>query len=243
MRARVFVLVTLLAALLPAQNREVRRVLEAADVFDEVMGIKDRAIPQELLDRAECVGIIPALKKGAFIVGGQYGKGVITCRPDHGDGWTGPSTMRLEGGSFGLQIGGAEVDLVLLIMNKRGTDRLLRSKFTLGGGAMVSAGPVGRSAAAETDVLLSAEILAWSRARGLFAGVSLAGSTLRQDAGDNEKIYGKAVTARQILRQGEPAPESVQKLAQTISKYSSRKHRLKSDTQIKAENTDAPKTP
>jgi len=203
--------------------KAVQRVLDAARVFDEVMDIKERSIPQELLDRAECVGIIPSMKKGGVIFAARYGKGVITCRPANGEGWTGPSTVRIEGGSFGLQAGGSAIDLVFLVMNERGVDKLLQSRFTLGADATAAAGPVGRSAEARTDVQMYAEILSWSRSRGLFAGVSLAGSTLRQDAGDNRRIYGKEVTPQQILRGGEPTPESVQKLAATLSKYSSRR--------------------
>jgi len=217
----------LLVSLLPAADppKAVQRVLDAARVFDEVMGIQERTIPQELLDRAECAGIIPSMKKGAFIFGARYGKGVITCRPDNGEGWTGPSTVRIEGGSFGLQAGGSSIDLVFLVMNTRGLDKLLQSRFTLGGDATAAAGPVGRSAEVQTDVQMYAEILSWSRSRGLFAGVSLAGATLRQDADDNRIIYGKAVTPKQVLRDGEATPEAVQKLAATLSKYSSRRRR------------------
>ncbi len=203
--------------------KAVRRVLEAADVFAEVMEVRERTIPQELLDRAECVGIVPSMKKGAFIFGAKYGKGVITCRPANGEGWSGPSTIRIEGGSFGLQAGGSAIDLVLLIMNQRGVDKLMQSRFTIGADATAAAGPVGRSAEAQTDVQMYAEILSWSRSRGLFAGVSLAGATLRQDADDNRVIYGKAVTPKQILRDGEPAPASVARLAATLNKYSSRR--------------------
>ena len=223
MRLRTCLLLFSLPAILPADSKAVERVREAATVFDEVMGIKERTIPQELLDGAECVGIVPSLKKGAFIFGGKYGKGVISCRPENGEGWSGPSTIRVEGGSFGLQAGGTAIDLVLLVMNRRGADKLLQSRFTLGGDATVAAGPVGRSATAQTDAQMYAEILSWSRSRGLFAGVSLAGATLRQDADDNRRIYGKRVTPQQILREAEQPPESVQVLIDTLSKYSSRR--------------------
>jgi len=203
--------------------KAVQRALDAARVFDEVMGIKERTIPQELLDRAECVGIVPSMKKGAFIFGAKYGKGVISCRPANGVGWSGPSTIRVEGGSFGLQAGGSAIDLAFLVMNQRGADKLLQSRFTVGAGAEAAAGPVGRAAEAKTDVQMYAEILSWSRSRGLFAGVSLAGATLRQDAGDNRDIYGKEITPKQILRENEPTPAAVQKLADTLSKYSSRR--------------------
>ncbi len=207
-----------------SEPRAALRVREAAAVFHEVMEIKDRTVPQELLDRAECVGIVPALKKGAFLVGANYGKGVITCRPENGEGWTAPSTVRVEGGSFGFQIGGSSTDLVMLIMSRRGADKLLhQSRFTVGADASAAVGPVGRTAAAQTDAQLYADILSWSRARGLFAGVSLAGSTLRQDASDNEAIYGKPITPQQILENGEPATEAGQELIEMLSKYSSRR--------------------
>jgi len=223
MMRRYFVLAAAAAVLLAEEPKAVKRALEAAEVFDEVMRIKERSIPQELMDRAECVGIVPSLKKGALIFGAKYGKGVITCRPENGEGWSGPSTIRVEGGSFGLQAGGASIDLVFLVMNQRGADKLLQSRFTVGGDATAAAGPVGRSAEAQTDVQMYAEILSWSRSRGAFAGVSLTGATLRQDENDNRLIYGKAVTPKQILREGEKTPEAVKKLGETLSKYSSRR--------------------
>ena len=227
MRLRIGVVAVALAGLLGAADskepKEVARVLEAAAVFDEIMGVKEKTIPQELLDKAECVVIVPALKKGAFGIGGKYGKGLINCRPENGEGWSGPSTIRMEGISFGLQLGGTSVDLVMLVINKRGIDKLLQSKFTLGGDLNVAAGPVGRTAEAQTDAQMHAEILSYSRSRGLFAGVSLAGATFRQDETDNRLIYGKMVTPKQILRDGEKTPASVQKLSNTLSKYSSRR--------------------
>lgn len=223
MRLRICLLLTLLAGLLGAEPKEIERVKEAAAVFDEIMGIREKTIPQELLDRAECVVIVPGLKKAAFIFGGKYGKGVISCRPENGQGWSGPSTVRVEGGSFGLQLGGSETDVVMLVMNRRGADKLLQSKFTLGGDLSVAAGPVGRTAEAQTDAQMRAEILAYSRSRGLFAGVSLSGATLRQDEDDNEHIYGKKVTPKAILHEEVQPPASVRKLGETLSKYSSRR--------------------
>jgi lipid-binding SYLF domain-containing protein len=196
------VLLVALAAPAFAESRAALRVREAALVVEEVMEIQERTIPQELLDRAECVGVVPGLKKGAFIVGANYGKGVITCRPESGEGWTAPSTIRLEGGSFGFQLGGSSTDLLLLIMNRRGADKLLhQSRFTIGADASAAVGPVGRTAAAQTDVQLYADILSWSRSRGLFAGVS----------------------PQQILREGEPATEAGRELIEMLSKYSSRR--------------------
>ncbi|HYM12606.1 MAG TPA: lipid-binding SYLF domain-containing protein [Bryobacterales bacterium] len=223
MRLRVCILTILAASLLGAEPKEIERVKEAATVFDEVMGIKERTIPQELLDKAECVVIVPSVKKLAFGLGGKYGKGVISCRPENGQGWSGPSTVRVEGGSFGFQIGGTSTDVVMLVMNKSGVSKLLQSKFTLGADMSVAAGPVGRDAQAETDAQMRAEMLAYSRSRGLFAGVSLAGATLRQDADDNEHIYGKKVTPKEILMEEVKPPASVRKLIDTLDKYSSRR--------------------
>ncbi|MBI3698683.1 MAG: lipid-binding SYLF domain-containing protein [Acidobacteria bacterium] len=224
MRLRMITLLLVAAGgLLGSDPKEVERVKEAAAVFDEVMGIKERSIPQELLDRSECVAIVPSLKKAGFGFGAKYGKGVISCRPANGEGWSGPSTIRIEGGSFGLQIGGTAVDVVMLVMNKRGVEKLLSSRFTLGADLNVAAGPVGRTAEAQTDAQMHAEILSYSRSRGLFAGVSLNGATLRQDQNDNKVIYGKKVTPKQVLLEGEKPPASAQVLIDTLSKYSSRR--------------------
>lgn len=226
MKLRIGMAAIALAGLLSAADepKEVERVNDAATVFDEVMGIKERTIPQELLDKAECVIVVPGLKSAAFIFGGKYGKGLITCRPQSGEGWSAPLTVRIEGGSFGLQLGGKETDYVMLIMNQRGVDKLLQSKFTLGGDISVAGGPVGREADAQTDAQMHAEMLAYSRSRGLFAGVSLNGATMRPDQADNRLIYGKPVTGKEVLRDGTvKAPASVQKLADTLNKYSSRK--------------------
>jgi lipid-binding SYLF domain-containing protein len=154
-----------------------KRFQEAATVFSEIMNAGDQGIPQDLLERAHCVGIVPGLKRAGFIIGGQYGKGVLTCRS--AAGWTAPSTIRVEGGSIGLQIGAGETDLVLVVMNERGKEKLLEDKFHGGRDASVMGGPVGRTAKAATDAQMHAEILSYSRSRGVFAGVSLEGSTLR----------------------------------------------------------------
>ncbi len=205
------------------QGEAAKRLEEAATVFSEVMGTPDKAIPQELLDRAQCAVVVPGMKGGAFIFGAKYGKGFISCRKKSGAGWTGPGAVRIEGGSFGLQIGGTETDVILLVMNERGTQRLLSSKFTLGGDASVAAGPVGRNATAQTDAYMTAEILSWSRSRGVFAGVSLQGSTLRQDLDDNKQMYGKSVTNSQIVEGELPPPKGAEKLINLLTKYSSRK--------------------
>jgi len=226
MKLRIGMAAIALASLLGAadQPKEVERVNDAATVFDEVMGIKERSIPQELLDKSECVIVVPGLKSAAFIIGGKYGKGVISCRPQSGEGWSAPFTVRIEGGSIGLQLGGKETDYVMLVMNQRGVDKLLQSKFTLGADISVAGGPVGREADAQTDAQMHAEMLAYSRSRGLFAGVSINGATMRPDQADNRLIFGKPVTGKEVLRDGTvKAPGAVQKLIDTLNKYSSRK--------------------
>ncbi|MGB9604249.1 MAG: lipid-binding SYLF domain-containing protein [Bryobacteraceae bacterium] len=206
-----------------ASNEDTRRLDRAAVVFQEIMDSPDKGIPQELLNKAQCVVIVPGLKKGAFIFGANYGRGFFSCRSKKGVGWTGPAAVRIEGGSFGLQIGGSEIDVIMLVMNERGAQRLLSSKFTLGGDASVAAGPVGRTATAQTDAYMTAEILSWSRSRGVFAGISLQGATLRQDLDVNRRIYGKLLENRDIIEQDLPPPEPAQRLIQTLNKYSSRK--------------------
>jgi SH3 domain-containing YSC84-like protein 1 len=206
-----------------AAEKAVERVNTAAEVLEEVMATPEHAIPGDLFSKCQCVAIIPAVKKAGLGLGGQYGKGVLSCRGKEGKGWSGPSTVRIEGGSFGLQIGGSSTDIILLILNERGAEKLLQSKFTVGVDAAAAAGPVGRNAKAETDLQMHAEILSYSRSRGAFAGISLDGSTLRQDADDNKDIYGKAVTPQQILNGDVAPPATVQKLLDTLNKYSSAK--------------------
>ena len=195
---------TMTACLFAAPSEKDRReaaerLTEASTVFGELMRAGDKGIPQDLVDKAQCAVIVPGLKKGAFIVGGQFGKGFITCRGANDRGWSAPAAIKMEGGSVGFQIGGSETDVVLLVMNQRGADRLMQSQFTLGGEGEVAAGPVGRSASAQTDAKFSAEILSWSRSRGVFAGVALKGSTLRSDEGENEVLYGKELDTRQVV--------------------------------------------
>ncbi|MCX6620420.1 MAG: lipid-binding SYLF domain-containing protein [Acidobacteria bacterium] len=223
MNVRSLALVPLAAALLFAQADDVKRLNQATTVFSEVMGTPDKAIPQDLLDKAQCVVVAPGVKKAAFIVGGKYGRGFVSCRHTGGLGWSAPASVKVEGGSFGFQIGGSETDVIMLVMNERGMGRLLTSKFTLGGDASVAAGPVGRSASAETDAMLTAEILTWSRSRGLFAGISLAGATLRPDESTNQIIYGKTLDNRTILTTGIPIPPSAAGFVSLLNKYSGRK--------------------
>jgi len=202
---------------------EVERLKKATLVFQEVMTAPDRGIPQQLLDKSQCVVVIPGSKKIGFIFGAKYGRGFVSCRAKSGPGWSAPAAVRVEGGSFGAQIGGAETDVVLLVMNERGADRLLSSKFTLGGDASVSAGPVGRDATAQTDAYMTAEILSWSRSRGLFAGVSLTGATLRQDLDTNRALYGKTLENREILQGNLAVPGAASGFIAALNKYSSRK--------------------
>jgi len=218
-----YLYVFLAVAPLLAKNPEpVKRLEEAAAVFSEIMATPDKGIPQDLLEKAYCIVIVPGLKKGAFIVGGKYGKGYLSCRKKSGVGWSAPGTVRIEGGSVGFQIGGSETDVIMLVMNERGADRLLSSKFTLGGEGEVAAGPVGRSATAQTDAFMRAEILSWSRSRGVFAGLALQGATLRQDLDDNATLYGKKLENRRIVLQGVQAPRAASELLALLNKYSAR---------------------
>jgi lipid-binding SYLF domain-containing protein len=203
-----------------AQNR----IQDAATVFTEIMSTPDKSIPRDLLEKASCVVIVPGLKKAALGIGGQYGRGFVTCRQTGAQAWSDPAAIRVEGGSVGFQIGGSETDVVMLVMNKSGMDKLMKSKFTLGGDASVAAGPVGRTAQAETDAYMTAQILTWSRARGVFAGISLSGATLRQDLDVNKDLYGKPYENKDIIRSGTiPPPASAKALLATLSKHSARK--------------------
>ena len=204
-----------------ADEKETARLGNAAKVFGEIMAAPDKAIPGDLLDKAECVAIIPSMKKGGFIVGGRYGKGMISCRNQAKTAWGAPAMVILEGGSFGLQIGGAAVDVVLLIMNRSGIDSLLSSKVTLGGDASVAGGPVGRATTAETDAAMKAKVLSYSRSQGVFAGLELKGSTLRQDKDADKALYGKEIQAREILTPGKVAvPTAARPIVKVLTKYS-----------------------
>src|ERR1039457_4439560 len=226
MRRITFTLTMLMVAmpLLAATDKKKtdERLQDAADLFNEVMATPDRSIPQDLLNKAACVVLVPGLKKGAFVVGGKYGRGFAVCRAPE-QGWGPPAAIRIEGGSFGLQIGFSSSDVVLLVMNERGMKKLTASKFTIGAEATAAAGPVGRDASAQTDALITAEILSWSRSKGLFAGVSLDGATLRNDKDDNQIMYGQRWESKQILNSGAQPPATAAKLMEVLSKYSSRK--------------------
>jgi lipid-binding SYLF domain-containing protein len=218
-QAALFLSVAAIAAAETPQER----LTSAAEVFQEVMATPDKGIPQDLLAKAQCVVVVPGLKKGAFVVGGQYGRGFAECRKDDGFGWGAPGAVRVEGGSVGFQIGGSSTDVVMLVMNKRGMEKLLGDKFTLGADASVAAGPVGRTATAATDVRMDAEILAWSRAKGVFAGISLNGATLRNDADVNAELYGREIDNKEVLSGAVEPPAAAQALRAALDKYSMRK--------------------
>jgi lipid-binding SYLF domain-containing protein len=204
-----------------AQGKEQDRLREAGTVLKEILGMPD-GVPKNLLDRAECVIVFPSVKKFAIGVGGSYGRGAITCRTGESfDGpWSAPAFMALEGGSIGLQLGGQATDFVLLVMNERGASSVLTSKVKLGADASAAAGPKGRTAGASTDIVMRAEILTYSRSRGLFAGVSLEGSTLRVDGDANTRVYGKPIEAREIVKGSVQPPAAASRLMQTLDTQS-----------------------
>ena len=187
-----------------AQKKEDTRLKDSYTVLKEILATPDKGIPRDLLNKSECVVVFPSVKKAGFIVGAEYGRGAITCRSGEGfrGPWSAPSMFALEGASFGLQIGGEATDFVLLVMNEKGASSVLSSKVKLGADASAAAGPVGRTTSAETDIVLKAEILSWSRARGIFGGVSLEGSTLRSDDDANKNLYGQKLNAKEVVRDG-----------------------------------------
>lgn len=218
-----------LTPLLAMDKKPGRRLNEAAAVFSEVMATPDKGIPQDLLETAHCIVIVPGVKTAAFIFGGKYGKGYLTCRNQSGVGWSAPGTVRIEGGSVGFQIGGSMTDLIMLVMSERGADKLLSSQFTLGAEVSVAAGPVGRTATAQTDAQMHAEILSWSRSQGLFAGVALEGATLRQDLDDNATLYGKTLENREIVTNGVAAPRAAAKLLGLLNQHSAQERVARRD--------------
>lgn len=215
MNNRILLVVLMLACVLPviAEDKEEKiekindRINDSAVVIKEILGMPE-SIPKDVLHKADCIIIYPSVLKAAFVVGGSYGRGLITCRRGHdfSGSWSAPAMFALEGGSFGFQIGAQATDFVLLVMNESGAKSVLSSKVKLGADASVAAGPVGRAASAETDIVLKAEILSYSRSKGLFAGVSLEGSTMRSDDGANRVLYGRELSAREIVREGKVAP-------------------------------------
>ena len=207
--------------LLFAGETENKRLNESATVITEIMAAGDQSIPSDLFAKAACAVVVPGMKKGGFIIAAKYGRGFASCRT--ASGWSGPSAVAIEGGSFGFQIGGSETDIILLVMNQKGMNRLTSSKFTLGGEASVAAGPVGRDATAQTDATMRAEILSWSRSRGVFAGIALQGATLRPDKDVNQMLYGKELEPKTILSGGVLAPSNAAGFIATLAKFGGEK--------------------
>jgi len=226
MRKKILALVACSAISLLAQDAERARLKESYQVLKEILATPDKGIPRDLLDKAECVVVFPSVKKAAFIVGASYGRGVITCRSgqEFRGPWSAPSMFALEGASFGLQIGGEATDFVLLVMNEKGAESVMSSKVKLGADASAAAGPVGRTTSAETDVVMKAQILSWSRAKGVFGGVSLAGSTLRSDDSANKNLYAAKLSAKEIVREGKVATPDVAKPLIELLQKTSPKH-------------------
>jgi SH3 domain-containing YSC84-like protein 1 len=211
-----------------AADREIKvedRLDASADALTDMMRADDRGIPQDLIAKAHCVVVVPGMKKAGFIFGGKYGRGFAVCRRRGGIGWSAPAAMRVEGGSVGFQIGGSETDVVLLVMNDDGMRHLLSDKFTLGGEATAAAGPVGRDASAQTDAAMHAEMLSYSRSRGLFAGISLEGATLRPDGETDRELYGHDVTNREILAGDFKTPAVAAKFERALNRDSDRRSR------------------
>jgi SH3 domain-containing YSC84-like protein 1 len=201
-----------------AVRADADRLKDAETVLMEMAGGGDQQIPIDLIKKAQCIVIVPGVKKAAIGIGGQYGRGYMSCREGTGH-WSAPGGVRVEGGSVGFQIGGSETDVVMIVMNDKGIDRLLSSKFTLGADVTVAAGPIGRQASAQTDPTMRAEMLAWSHARGVFAGIALQGATLREDNDENKWLYGKALTNREIVKGNIPAPDVAKSLMAALAKY------------------------
>ena len=200
-----------------ARADESDRLNDAALTLQEMAGAGDKGIPQDLISKAVCAIVVPGMKKGAFIVGGKYGRGFASCRT--AAGWSAPAGVRVEGGSVGFQIGGSETDVIMLVMNDRGMQRLLQNEFTLGGDASVAAGPVGRTTTAQTDATMRAEILSWSRARGVFAGISLDGATLREDEDANKDLYGAPTDNKEILSGTVKTPAAASRFLSSLAAF------------------------
>jgi lipid-binding SYLF domain-containing protein len=206
-----------------AQKDAATRLQDAAAAVDALLTASDKGVPQDLLNRASCVVVIPNLKKGGFIVGAEYGKGFFSCRRESGVGWSAPGALRITGGKFGLLIGAAETDVVMLVMNKNGLSHLLSDKFQLGGEASAAAGPIGRDASAMTDAEMHAEILTYSRQRGIFGGLDLSGAAVTQDTEADRQLYGSAVTNKQIVEGGTHTPAIARPFIHALDRASSRK--------------------
>lgn len=206
-----------------AQKTASERLKASASTLTEMMNASDKGIPQDLLDKASCVVVVPNLKKGGFIFGAEYGKGFFTCRKDSGVGWSAPGALRITGGKFGLLIGGAETDLIMLVMNKSGMENMLKNKTQLGGELSAAAGPLGRDSSAMTDAEMHAEILTYSRQRGIFGGIDLTGAAVTEDGDAIKEMYGKPLTNKQIIEGGIAVPPDAETFIHTLDKHSSRK--------------------
>jgi lipid-binding SYLF domain-containing protein len=213
------------------------RLSDATKVFSEIMATPDKGIPQDLLEKAHCVIIVPGMKQAALGIGGKFGRGFAVCREGRPH-WSAPAAMRVEGGSFGFQIGGSNTDIVMLVMNERGMRRLLEDKVTLGAEATVAAGPVGRQTSASTDVQLSAEMLSWSRSKGLFAGIALHGATMRPDNDVNAELYGSKLTNKEILTGDVKPPAAAMDLIHALNRYSPHEEK---DTPVESRAAGKPK--
>lgn len=219
----IFAIAGTLSTLAYAADREAKvedRLAASAETLGDMMKAADNGIPQDLLDKARCVVVIPGMKKAGFILGAKFGRGFAACRRSGGTGWSAPAAMRVEGGSLGFQIGASETDVVLLVMNDGGMKHLLSDKFTIGGDATAAAGPIGRNASAQTDAMLNAEMLSYSRSRGLFAGISLEGATLRPDEDANKELYGRTATNREILTGDFKTPPAAENFERRLNRES-----------------------
>lgn len=225
MRAYIGVLLAASVMAVPAfaQKTVEARLQAATESLHAMLNADDKGIPQDLLSKASCVAVIPNLKKGGFIVGAEYGSGFFTCRKANGVGWSAPGSIKITGGKFGLLIGGAETDVVMLVMNKTGMEHLISDKFKVGGEASAAAGPVGRDASAMTDAEMHAEILTYSRQRGIFGGLDLAGSAVTEDKDANKDLYGREVSNKEIISGGVPVPPITKPFVHTLDRVSSRK--------------------
>lgn len=206
-----------------AADREIKvtdRLDASAEALVDMMRASDKGVPQDLINKARCVVVVPGMKKAGFILGAEYGRGFAICRHSGGVGWTAPAAIRVEGGSVGFQIGATQTDVVLLVMNDTGMKHLLSDKFTIGADATGAAGPVGRDVSAQTDAILNAEILSYSRTQGLFAGVSLQGATLRPDGSSDKELYGRDATNREILSGDFKTPENARRLERALNRQS-----------------------
>jgi len=229
MHKKAIAVLTLASALAPgllfAKGDADARLDAAADLVSDMMKASDKGVPQDLLNKSRCVILIPGLKKAAFVLGAKYGRGFAMCRRSNGVGWSAPASVRIEGGSVGFQIGGSEQDVMLLVINDNGMKHLLTNKFTLGGEATAAAGPVGRDVSAQTDAVMRAEILSYSRSRGLFAGISLQGATLRPDDEANRELYGTETTNKEILTGTIKTPAAADRVENLLNRNSSRQTR------------------